>query len=732
MLNALGTNRIHVWGVLISLTLAPQVLWAQEEASDRVWVRNLDFDGNRAIDDLTLQMSIATSEAAWVARFWLTRAPAKWLGLGRRPAFDGLEFRRDVFRLLLLYRRSGYAEATVDTLINHGDGFVDIAFLIDEGEPIRVSSIEIDGGDAVIPGDRLLRSMPLRVGDPFDRNLMLAVGDSIEYEFKNLGYPFVEVFRNFRVNTEDREAWIRYVVQPGRRAHVGDVEVVGPPGVDEELVRGVLEVAPGDLFSQRALYASQRELYRLGMFNFADVRLSDSLPDSPDDSLVTVRAQVAEGAAQVVRTGFGYGTYDCFRVAGSWTLGNFLGGGRSLELSSRLAKIGTGAPFDGNFESKGVCGGLKADEGTRRLELNYDLRAGLRLPRFLGRSRDVGISFSAEKFSEFQTYVRDAVGFDISMTQRTAWRMPITLTYSVSYGKTVADFAIFCAVLNVCRQDDVAIFEAPRWKSTAGITIVRDRSNSPVNPTRGTVLTVEGKIASRLVGSDAQIEFAKGVAEFRSYHPVGRRGVFAWRARWGSIRSPDVQFQPQEIQFIPVEERFYGGGASTVRGFRQNEVGPLVYVRELESMDVPTDSISREDLFVSPIGGNHVVFFNAEYRFPINRAGRIRAAIFVDAGRVVDRNADRPDYGMRITPGAGLRFATPLGPMRFDVAYNGHGLVEGNLFDRVCPVPNDISSCNQEPSSVFPTYRPPAGGRGLFGISALGYLRLNISIGQAF
>ncbi|MDH5805272.1 MAG: hypothetical protein OEZ54_08800, partial [Gemmatimonadota bacterium] len=175
--------------MLISLTLAPQVLWAQEEASDRVWVRNLDFDGNRAIDDLTLQMSIATSEAAWVARFWLTRAPAKWLGLGRRPAFDGLEFRRDVFRLLLLYRRSGYAEATVDTLINHGDGFVDIAFLIDEGEPIRVSSIEIDGGDAVIPGDRLLRSMPLRVGDPFDRNLMLAVGDSIEYEFKNLGYP---------------------------------------------------------------------------------------------------------------------------------------------------------------------------------------------------------------------------------------------------------------------------------------------------------------------------------------------------------------------------------------------------------------------------------------------------------------------------------------------------------------------------------------------------------------
>lgn len=719
--------------LFVVLALVGYPLAAQDN-DERLAVRALKFDGNRAIDDFTLRMSIVTSESAWLARVW----PFRLVGFGERRYFNENEFRRDVLRLLLLYRRSGFIDATVDTIVTREPGQVGVRFVITEGDPVLVESLAVRGMDGIVPINRLIRDLPLKTGEPFDRARLISSTDSIRSALKNRGYPFPEVYRSFSVENAARAAQVEFLVDPGPRAWIDSIDVIGPPGLQAALVRKVLRVQPGQQFNQRALYQSQQELYRTGVFDFVDVRLADTISTGPDDSLVTVQVQVSQGRLHRVRLGAGYGTSDCFRTLTSWTIRNFLGGGRSLDLSAGFSKIGTGAPFDAGFENT-VCRSLKPDAGTARLDLNYNLTAGLRFPTVFSPRRSATVSLSAERFSEFQAYVRDAVGVTVAVTQQTRWNIPLTFSYSLSYGKTLADDAVFCSILNVCKTEDAAIFKQPRVKSTTGALLVSDRTNSPLNPTRGTVLTLEGRFAGEAIGSDRQIEFAKGVGEFSSYHLVGRRAVFAWRVRWGSILSPDT-FERQDVRFVPTEERFYGGGSNTVRGFRQNELGPLVHVEEtvdvfeFDDSDFPDTTIV--DTLVSPTGGNQMVFGNVEIRFPLSVSGRVGGVVFVDAGQVFAAQTAGNRPGIRVTPGVGLRIFTPLGPVRFDLAYNPHGSEKGPLFARTCETrPTTGRTCDAEAPLKQPDFSRPT-GNGLFGLGErfdfLRRLRVNFSIGQAF
>jgi len=236
----------------------------------------------------------------------------------------------------------------------------------------------------------------------------------------------------------------------------------------------------------------------------------------------------------------------------------------------------------------------------------------------------VTLTLSAQRVSELQAYVREAVGAEIALTQQTSWDIPITLSYQVSYGRTVAPPAIFCSFLNQCGVNDT-VFSQRRLQSSVGVGLVRDRSNSPIDATNGSVFTANARYAGRLTGSDSLSQFAKAVVEGAIYQSLGLRTVLAWRVRVGSIVSPTLG---NVGQYVPPQERFYGGGPSSVRGYGQNELGPVVRV-------IGDSLISNADTIVSPTGGNQIFFANAELRFPLPVApDRLRAAIFLDVGQV--------------------------------------------------------------------------------------------------
>src|SRR5205823_13846224 len=157
--------RAYLPFLLVAVSAAAPLAAQQEQ--QRV-VRGLSFKGILAIDDYTLSSAIATTNSSAFA----TSPFLRWIGLGEKRSFNELEFRRDVVRLLLLYRQSGYMNAVVDTLVRREGRDVYLKFRIYEGDPVRLAALDVLGLDAILDVPRLKRDLPLQVGDPFNRALV--------------------------------------------------------------------------------------------------------------------------------------------------------------------------------------------------------------------------------------------------------------------------------------------------------------------------------------------------------------------------------------------------------------------------------------------------------------------------------------------------------------------------------------------------------------------------------
>src|SRR2546429_477884 len=236
---------------LLVAVFAAAPLAAQQE-QQRV-VRGLSFEGNHAIDDYTLSTAIGTSNSSWFARAF----PIRLLGLGEKRSFNELEFRRDVIRLLLLYRQSGYMNAVIDTLVRREGRDVYLKFRIYEGDPVRLARLDMMGVDSILDVRRLKRDLPLQEGDPFNRALFQASADTVVSRLKNLGYPYADILRNYDVDVAALRAVATLEALPGARMRVGQVLITGPEKVDTGTLRRMLSVRAGDWFRQDQLYLTQ-------------------------------------------------------------------------------------------------------------------------------------------------------------------------------------------------------------------------------------------------------------------------------------------------------------------------------------------------------------------------------------------------------------------------------------------------------------------------------------------
>jgi outer membrane protein assembly factor BamA len=188
--------------------------------------------------------------------------------------------------------------------------------------------------------------------------------------------------------------------------------------------------------------------------------------------------------------------------------------------------------------------------------------------------------------------------------------------------------------------------------------------------------------------------------------------VLAAHLRGGIILAPTIALGSDNGNFVPPDQRFYAGGANDVRGYDQNELGPVVYVVPADSVDnTKTPSFSPTATRVAPTGGTKVAIGNIEIRFPTPLfVGRLRGAVFVDAGTLSNEGEPAP---VRVTPGVGLRYISPLGAIRFDVAYNKYPLEAGRVYS---------ISTNGSLTKLGDNFLQPQSGR----------WTLHFSIGQAF
>lgn len=672
------TRRFSVAALALVCLTGP--LAAQESSPV---VRGLDFDGNHAIDDYTLSIAIGTTNSSWFARKGFVR----WLGLGEKRYFDPLEFRRDVYRLTLFYRQSGFMDVKVDTAVRRSPGDVHLRFLITEGPPIEVRSLKVTGLDSVAKPDEVTADLPLRIGEPFNRFLFQASADTLVNRLRNLGYPAAEVFRNYTVDRTARTATISLDVQPGPSAVFGAVRVDGARKVDTTFIRQLLSTRPGQRFSQQDIFQSQRKLYQTELFRLATVTI-DSSRYAPDSTVVPMAVLVSEGRSHRIRSSLGFATNDCFRGGVGWTDRNLFNTGRMFDVSARVSKVGVGRPFDFGLDNS-LCKSLRSDTiGSSKA--NYNVTASVRQPRFFTPTITGTFSLFAERRSEFEIYRREEVGVSMALTRETARRVPMSLAYRLSYGGTEASAATFCAFFNACSPDDAVRLREKRLLGivTAGVTW--PRQNNPLDPTRGHLYAFDVSHSSRFTGSAALQTFTRLTGDAAWYRTIGNGGtVLSWHLRAGAIFAPRVSLDSASGNFIPPEQRFYAGGPNDVRGYDRNELGPVVYVvNAVDTLDVTgartlaaVDSGRVQPRF-SATGGNTLAIGQLELRIPAPIwSQRLRLALFVDAGTLYERGkTDLAPVRVRLTPGAGLRLSTPLGPARFDVAYNGYDQPPGALY----------------------------------------------------
>ncbi|MDQ3949106.1 MAG: BamA/TamA family outer membrane protein [Gemmatimonadota bacterium] len=679
---------------LLSAGAHPNAIGAQDLACDPGdrEVRWLEFDGNRAFSDRELALKIYTSPSDVTRR--ATRI------LGRRRCLDSRVLRTDVLRLQTFYRTKGYYDAKVDTaLTGLGSNSVGVTFRINEGQPVRIDSLVIAGLDSLSRDDRaaVLGAVGLRVGDVFDRDRLETAVRAIRTQLWNRGYPRADVLRDYR--RDQRSASLELTVLPGRRARLGPIRVdvdtieslrAGEVGhrtqIPAPVVLRIAGLRAGELYRERDLVAAQRNLYQTNAYRHVDVRLAPDSLQPPGDSIIVVEIELREDLMRQVDAQVGWATLDCFRVLTQYTDKNFLHGARRLELTAQTSKLGYGRPT--GFARSLCHGNLGSDPFSQ--ELHYFVGATLRQPAFLGTRFTPAFSLYRERRGEYVAYLRSTlIGGEASATRELRDGIPLRLAYTFEYGHTQAQPGMLCAVFNRCDSESRTAIEANLPLAVASAALARVRTDNQVSPTRGSVLRLELRNASRAIGSAADLQFNKGTIDGAWYRPV-IGGTLAARLRLGAVVGTRLSFDDNVRFFVPPQERLYAGGATSVRGFQQNELGSVVYIARdppeasvVDGVTVLQDTSGRV-LRRVPVGGNSLIVGNLDYRFrtPL-LPDLLQFSVFTDAGEVWNRGEDTRGFGferLRWTPGIGVRVFSPVGPVQVNVAYNPYPNREGPLY----------------------------------------------------
>jgi outer membrane protein assembly factor BamA len=708
---------------LFLLAAGPAAAAAQDAGCDQgeQEVLQLEFRGNAAFPDRLLALKISTTPSSWGRRFLRVG--------GERRCLDEQELERDVLRLRTYYRSRGYYDAAVSSEVQQqGEDAVRVVFSILEGEPVRIDSLAVTGISGLPAADReaVAGALTLRRRDPFDRERIDSTLATMRSRLWNRGYPRADVFRSYEVRTADRTATLEIAVVPGSRARLLAPTLIVHPAdgraqqISDAAVRRITGLSEGDLYRENQLLAAQRALFQTGAYRFVDVRIAPDPLQPTSDSLILVEIELREDLMRQIDAEVGWATLDCFRARGVYTDKSLFGDARRLDVTGQTSKIGYGYPL--SF-ARGLCRRDILDRDVFSDTLNYFVGATLRQPRLFGTPFTPTLSLYRERRGEYLAYLRSTqIGADLAATRSIGRGTTLRIGYTYEFGRTVAEPALLCAVFSRCdEQSQFEITARNRPLAVAGAAVTRIRTDNPLDPQRGSVMRAELRRSSELLGSAREVQFNKVWMDGSVFTPLGG-GVLSARVRLGLVLGESFRLDAPG-RFIPPQERLYAGGAGSVRGFQQNELGALVYITSrydtLSSGGIvtfaDTASGTRPERVV-PAGGNSLVVGNLEYRFR-NRwfPTLVQHSFFADVGEVWNRGGWREGLGfegLKWTPGAGLRVFTPVGPMQMNVAYNPYTRPAGPAyFD--APVDRQTGRAPLycvSPGNAIPVELDPEGG----------------------
>ncbi|MFD0987250.1 outer membrane protein assembly factor BamA [Methyloligella solikamskensis] len=578
-------------------------------------VRSINFIGNNSFSDSQLRYVISTTQTNWLSF------------LKNTNIYDPDRLNLDKELLRQFYLKEGYVDARIVSatadMDPNGKGFY-ITFVIDEGPRYRVGQVDIESHLPSVNVEALRRDIESKPGRWYDAEKVETTVEALTVDVSEQGYAFSQVRPRLYRDPATQTVGITYMIEQGPRVYIERIEIVGNYRTLDHVIRREFRLSEGDAYNRLLVEAARQRLRKLGFFKSVEV---DTRQGSAPDRVVII-VTVEEQATGELSFGVGYSTSEGIIGDVSISERNLMGRGQYVRL--------------------GVSGSQE--------RLQFDL--SFTEPRFLGRDlaagfdafhKDVDYS-NVASFSQRNTGGVLRLGFPVAEDTR------LGLRYSYEH-EEVYDVQPDASPV-------IASSEGEANVSSLGYTLAYDTRNLPQSPTQGIFLSFSQDLAG--IGGD--VNYIRTVADARGYYPITKKLTFAGRLQGGIIEGwgddqCGTSISNSDPGCLRLTDLFFKGG-ETIRGFERAGFGP----RDIGSPD--NDAL----------GGKIYYAATAEVRFPMPLIPEnlgMQGAVFVDAGSLYDASslaknladdlADSDD--LRASAGFSVIWASPLGPLRADIAH---------------------------------------------------------------
>jgi outer membrane protein insertion porin family len=606
----------------ISATVTPKIVNLPQRRVDLIFeiaegpksgILGIVFEGNKQFSSNDLRDVVVTKESYWY----------KFFQSNDNYDPDRIEYDREQLRKF--YRNHGYYDfrvvSSIAELAPDRNGF-DVTYTVDEGSRYKFGKISVQTELKKLNPDILRALLPIRTGQIYSDEKITQATDALTFAAGSAGFAFVDVRPEYKSNPETHTVDVVFDVKEGPRVYIDRIDIVGNTSTLDYVIRRELSLSEGDAYNRVLVDQSKNKIKALGFFKDVDITTQPGAAPDRTDLLV----KVTEQPTGELSLSAGYSSVDQLVLDLGFNQSNFRGRGQDVRARVEIGSL------------------------DRQIDFSFTE------PRFLGRNLAAGFDAYSTRynFTQFASYESASTGGGVRLGFPLTVNSTMTLRYTLR-----GDDVIVANNLCIPGAEQVSVVLCDQRgsyvTSAFGYSVRIDRRNDPILPTRGYYIDLSQDIA----GFGGTVHYVKTEADAGWYHGFSKNWVLSLNASGGYITGWNGNG-------VRIGDRFYRGGDTFV-GFQLAGIGP------------------RDVQFGDALGGNLYLIGELLQSFPnyLPEQYGIKTAIIADVGSLglLDRaskfdpltNAPlttvRDDFGLRAAVGIDVRWKSPLGPLRFDIAY---------------------------------------------------------------
>ena len=602
------------------------------DEKSKVKIREVQFIGNKNISDDELRGVIQTQRENALSF------------INDSGTYNEENFSRDLSLLTAHYWDQGYAAVKIGTpqlRLSRDKQYMYLSIPIDEGPVFTVSKVEFKG-DLIGDAAQQQRMLGIRPGMKFSRTIIAADRETLSNYYMDQGYAYASVLPMTRMDMAKHEVVLSFEIARGKKAYFERINIHGNSKTRDKVIRREMKIAEGELFNNTNLEISKNRITALGYFEKVDVSTSRG----SSDEFVEVNVEVSERATGTFQVGAGFSSVENFIAQAQVSQNNLFGRGQTLAVQAQLSSL-------------------------RQLALVRFVE-----PYFL----DTHWTFAFDIYrqsSGYTTFSRNATGGTLTWGYPLSYEARIFATYKleeVNISTGTLGFASVGATATPIDTNAVANLFRGGLTSSVRASIQWDTRNNRLFPSKGWYESLFFEYASQYTGSENIFTRVGGFV--RHYHELWGPFVLHVNGEVGVTTSTDPLG-------VPISERYFLGGIMNIRGYALRSLGPILRTAQ------PGDP--NQGLGALTLGGNLQVIFNSEIEFPLFKKVGISGVVFYDMGNAYNLEdrycsgasqkgnggispkidpcfsaATSLTTGLRKSVGFGVRWFSPIGPLRFE------------------------------------------------------------------